>query len=91
LQLAAMILPTRVGTLGVMSMPSMPRRSAGGNRIAEAMVLLPAEEREILYHAHYLGWTVERIAGHFEIPDDIVKLRLHDALQRLLPRAAAHQ
>lgn len=88
MQLAAMILPTRVGTLGVMS---MPRRSAGGNRIAEAMVLLPAEEREILYHAHYLGWTVERIAGHFEIPDDIVKLRLHDALQRLLPCAAGHQ
>ena len=70
---------------------SMPRRSAGETRIAEAMVLLSAEEREILYHAHYLGWTVERIAGHFGLSDDDVKLRLHDALQRLLPRAAGHQ
>jgi DNA-directed RNA polymerase specialized sigma24 family protein len=65
---------------------SMPRRSAGGNRrrIAEAMMLLPAEERAVLFHAHFLGWPVDRIARHLEIPDDMVKLRLHDALRRLL-------
>jgi DNA-directed RNA polymerase specialized sigma24 family protein len=64
----------------------MPRWSAGGNRrrIAEAMTHLPAEERAVLYHAHFLGWPVERIACHFDIPDDMVKLRLHDALRRLL-------
>jgi DNA-directed RNA polymerase specialized sigma24 family protein len=47
------------------------------------MTLLPAEEREILLRAHSWGWPVERIACHFEIPDDLVKLRLHDALERL--------
>lgn len=68
------------------------RRSAGGSRrgppqdrrrVIEAMTLLPAEEREILMRAHYWGWPVERIACHFELPDDRVKLRLHDALERL--------
>ncbi|WP_319449859.1 MULTISPECIES: sigma factor-like helix-turn-helix DNA-binding protein [unclassified Mycobacterium] len=70
----------------------VPRWSAGDNRrgpqqdrrrVIEALTLLPAEEREILLRAHYWGWPVERIARHFEIPDDLVKLRLHEALERL--------
>jgi DNA-directed RNA polymerase specialized sigma24 family protein len=70
----------------------VPRWSAGDNRrgppqdrrrVIEALTVLPAEEREILLRAHYWGWPVERIACHFEIPDDLVKLRLHDALERL--------
>jgi DNA-directed RNA polymerase specialized sigma24 family protein len=47
------------------------------------MMLLPAEEREILLRAHFWGWPVERIACHFELPDDIVKVRLHNALVKL--------
>lgn len=47
------------------------------------MRLLPAEEREILLRAHFWGWPVERIACHFELSDDIVKVRLHDALEQL--------
>jgi RNA polymerase sigma factor (sigma-70 family) len=71
----------------------MPRRSAGGNqrgprqyrrRIAEAMTLLPAEERDILLHAHYSGWSMEQIANHFGLSNELVKDQLHDALQRLL-------
>jgi DNA-directed RNA polymerase specialized sigma24 family protein len=48
------------------------------------MMVLPAEEREILLHANYLGWPVERIAHHFDISADVVKSRLHDAMHRLL-------
>jgi DNA-directed RNA polymerase specialized sigma24 family protein len=47
------------------------------------MVLLPAEEREVLFHAYALSWTVERIACRLGLPRDVVKLRLHDALHRL--------
>ncbi len=48
------------------------------------MMVLSAEERDILFHANYLGWPVERIARHFDMPADVVKLRLHEALHRLL-------
>ncbi len=47
------------------------------------MKQLPAEEREILLRAHFWGWPVERIACHFELSDEIVKVRLHDALEHL--------
>jgi DNA-directed RNA polymerase specialized sigma24 family protein len=47
------------------------------------MALLPAEERDILFHAYCLRWTVERIACHFDVSPDIIRLRLHEALQRL--------
>ncbi|MCW2513635.1 MAG: hypothetical protein JWR11_2677 [Mycobacterium sp.] len=46
-------------------------------------MLLPVEEREVLFHAHVLSWTVERIACRLGLPRDVVKLRLHDALHRL--------
>ena len=69
----------------------MPRASGGSRcgppqcrrRIAEALALLPAEERDILFHAYCLRWTVERIACHFDVSPDIIRLRLHEALQRL--------
>jgi RNA polymerase sigma factor (sigma-70 family) len=77
----------------------MPRRSARGNRrgprqnrrrIAEAMTLLPAGERDILLHAHYSGWSVEQIANRFGLSNELVKDRLHDALQRLLATGVQH-
>jgi DNA-directed RNA polymerase specialized sigma24 family protein len=52
--------------------------------LAEAMLLLPADERAILLRARDSGWSVERIARHFDVPPDVVKRRLHDALRRLL-------
>jgi sigma-70-like protein len=82
--------PTWTGTLRGMH---LPRRSAGSGRpgppasrvpLPEAMTLLPADEREILFCASTLSWSVDRIARDFGLPSDVVKLRLHDALQRLL-------
>ena len=58
-------------------------------RLAKAMTGLPADEREILFCASSLRWSVERIAGDFGLPSDVVKLRLHDALRRLLGQAAS--
>ncbi|MCV7135002.1 hypothetical protein H7J06_18640 [Mycobacterium hodleri] len=72
---------------------NLPRRSVRSDRLgstatrlplAEAMTLLPADEREILFCASSLSWSVERIARDFGLPSDVVKLRLHDALRRLL-------
>lgn len=51
---------------------------------ATAMARLPDQEREILYCASSLKWSVERIARDLGLTSDIVKLRLHDALHRLL-------
>jgi DNA-directed RNA polymerase specialized sigma24 family protein len=53
------------------------------------MALLPAEERDILFHAYWLRWTVERIARNFDVSPDIIRLRLHEALQRLLAGTAS--
>ncbi|GAB7071146.1 sigma factor-like helix-turn-helix DNA-binding protein [Mycolicibacterium hodleri] len=82
--------PRWTGTLRGMN---LPRRSVRSDRLgstatrlplAEAMTLLPADEREILFCASSLSWSVERIARDFGLPSDVVKLRLHDALRRLL-------
>ncbi|MCV7424817.1 sigma-70 family RNA polymerase sigma factor [Mycobacterium yunnanensis] len=67
----------------------MPRPPADGARLgacplAEAMALLPSDERRILFCAASLHWSVDRIAGAVGLPSEIVKLRLHDALRRLL-------
>jgi RNA polymerase sigma-70 factor (ECF subfamily) len=59
-------------------------------RVAEAMTHLPAEEREILLRARFWGWPVERIACHFELSDDIVKVRLHNALEQLRAVETGH-
>jgi DNA-directed RNA polymerase specialized sigma24 family protein len=81
---------TWTGTLRGMQQPRRPASSGrvgpSANRLplAEAMTLLPADEREILFCASSLSWSVERIARDFGLPSDVVKLRLHDALQRLL-------
>jgi len=48
------------------------------------MTLLPAVQRDILFCASSLSWSVERIAHDFGLPSDVVKLHLHDALRRLL-------
>jgi DNA-directed RNA polymerase specialized sigma24 family protein len=56
---------------------SMPRC------LAEAMMSLPAEERVILLRACHSSWSVEQIARQFDLSPDLVKVRLHDALQRL--------
>lgn len=64
---------------------SMPRC------LAEAMMSLPAEERVILFRACHSSWSVEQIARHFDLPPDVVKVRLHDALQRLLAVSASRQ
>jgi DNA-directed RNA polymerase specialized sigma24 family protein len=67
--------------------------SLGGNRrgrpqdrrrVIEVLTQLTAEERAVLWSAHHLGWSVEKIAGHYDLSKDTVKLRLHDAFQRLL-------
>jgi DNA-directed RNA polymerase specialized sigma24 family protein len=67
--------------------------SLGGNRrgprqdrrrVIEVMTQLTAEERAVLWSALRLGWSVEKIAGHYDLSKDTVKLRLHDACQRLL-------
>lgn len=88
--LAPMTWPTWAGTLRGMH---MSRRWAGSDRpgppvrrvpLAEAMTLLPADEREILFCASSLSWSVERIAYDSGLSSDVVKLRLHDALTRLL-------
>jgi DNA-directed RNA polymerase specialized sigma24 family protein len=88
--------PTWTRTLGGMK---LPRRSVGGDRpgplvrrlpLAEAMTLLPADERKILFCATSLSWSVERIAHDFGLPSDIVKLRLHDALRRILGHVPAN-
>lgn len=64
---------------------SMPRC------LAEAMMSLPAEERVILLRACHSSWSVEQIARHFDLSPDVVKGRLHDALQRLLAVSASRQ
>ena len=51
--------------------------------VAGALAHLTADERVILVHAHYLGWSVQRIADQFGLPEEIVKLRLHDAARSL--------
>ncbi|WP_079923962.1 sigma factor-like helix-turn-helix DNA-binding protein [Mycobacterium sp. AT1] len=58
-------------------------------RLAKAMTGLPADEREILFCASSLRWSVERIAGDFGLSSDVVKLRLHDALRRLVGHTAS--
>lgn len=68
------------GTVGAMSVPRSPPT---GGRIHDAIGALPAQERAILWHAHYLGWTVEQIADQFDVSIDTVKLRLHGALRYL--------
>lgn len=69
-----------------MSRPPHHRRGPPQDRrrVTDVIGQWPAEELDILWHAHYFGWTVEKIADRFDLSDDIVKLRLHDALQRLL-------
>jgi DNA-directed RNA polymerase specialized sigma24 family protein len=61
--------------LEIMSMPRC---------LAEAMMSLPADERVILVRACHSSWSVERMAQHFDLSPDVVKVRLHDALRRLL-------
>ncbi|KQY10019.1 hypothetical protein ASD37_06635 [Mycobacterium sp. Root135] len=58
-------------------------------RLATAMTGLPVDEREILFCASSLRWSVERIAGDFGLSSEVVKLRLHDAMRRLLGHAAS--
>jgi DNA-directed RNA polymerase specialized sigma24 family protein len=53
-------------------------------------MLLPSDEREILFCACSLSWTVERIAFNFGVSPEVVKLRLHDALRRLVVHGASH-
>jgi DNA-directed RNA polymerase specialized sigma24 family protein len=52
------------------------------------MMSLPADERVILVHARHSSWSVEQIARHFDLSPDVVKVRLHDALRRLLAGSA---
>ncbi|MEU0497445.1 hypothetical protein [Mycobacterium sp. NPDC006124] len=76
----------------------MPRRTVDGGRVgppsglpmADAMALLPADERQILFCAASLHWSVDRIADVVDLPSEVVKLRLHDALRRLLGHAPRH-
>jgi len=87
---------TRQPWAGTLRGMHLPRHSVGGGRsgppihrlpLAEAMTLLPAVERDILFCASSLSWSVERIARDFGLPSDVVKLRLHDALRRLIGHA----
>lgn len=64
-------------------------RGMDPRRLAKAMTGLPADEREILFCASSLKWSVDRIACDFGLSADVVKLRLHDALRRLLGYAAS--
>jgi DNA-directed RNA polymerase specialized sigma24 family protein len=59
--------------------------------LAEAMMSLPADERVILIWACDTSWSVERMAQHFDLSPDVVKVRLHDALRRLLAGSAKGQ
>lgn len=65
---------------------AFPAGTLKGMRMSQysAMARLPDHEREILYRASSLNWPVERIARDLGLPSDVVKLRLHDALHRLV-------
>jgi RNA polymerase sigma factor (sigma-70 family) len=71
----------RQGTVGAMSVPSSPPTR---RRIRDAVGQLSAQERAVLWHAHYLGWSVEQIAEQLDVSIDTVKLRLHEAAVALL-------
>ena len=48
--------------------------------ITDAVTQLSPRHRAVIWRAHYLGWTTERIACDLGITEDVVKCRLHDAL-----------
>ena len=62
---------------------SVPRSPPTRRLVHDAIGELSAQQRAILWHAHYLGWSVERIADRFDLSIDTVKLRLHEALRYL--------
>ena len=51
--------------------------------VGDAMAQLSADHRAVIRRSYYEGWTTEQIAADLEIPEDRVKLRLHDALRAL--------
>jgi RNA polymerase sigma-70 factor, ECF subfamily len=51
--------------------------------VRQALALLSADHRAVLWRAYYLGWTVARIAEDLQIAEGTVKSRLHYALQAL--------
>jgi RNA polymerase sigma-70 factor (ECF subfamily) len=51
--------------------------------VRSALDRVPAEEREILYATHYLGYTQEETAERLGVPVGTVKSRSHRAHRRL--------
>jgi RNA polymerase sigma factor (sigma-70 family) len=52
-------------------------------QIRDALTRLSPEQRDVIYRAYYLKWTVERIAADLKITEAAVKSRLHYALHSL--------
>jgi RNA polymerase sigma-70 factor (ECF subfamily) len=48
-----------------------------------ALQSLPEETREMVVLRYILGWKVNRIAAHLEIPENTISVSIHRALERL--------
>ena len=48
--------------------------------ISDALTQLSPGHRDVIWRAHYLGWSTGQIAGDLRITEACVKCRLHEAL-----------
>jgi RNA polymerase sigma-70 factor, ECF subfamily len=55
--------------------------------VSDALHSLSTENRTAVIRAYYLAQTVSEIAGLEQVPEDTVKIRLHDALHTLVRSA----
>ncbi|RDH79924.1 hypothetical protein DVS77_02600 [Mycolicibacterium moriokaense] len=65
------------------SIECMAEKASDRSILADALARLPADQRTVLFRAHYLGQSVADIAALERVSADTVKLLLHHALYAL--------
>lgn len=60
-----------------------PEPEASDARLAQAMAVLPEQQRAVVVLRFHLDWSLERIAVALDVPVGTVKSRLHRALAAL--------
>ena len=65
---------------------SQAARSEQGRAVARALDALPAEQRELIEHAYFLGLTHSELAARFRVPLGTVKTRIRTGMLALRQR-----
>ena len=63
-----------------------PIHSEEQREVAEAMMELPLEQRSLIEHAYFEGYTQSELAEHFELPLGTVKTRIRSGMIMLRTR-----